>query len=590
MEYAPRGGRLIHAALAMLVISSCGGGGDASAPTEAPAAPVVSVSVGAKQLLLSWPPVSGASSYKVYANPEGITGLTQIGAEIITTSYAVDLPVHTFDWAGARYQVHACNSLGCTPSAEITAPGAAGQAIGYFKASAVDAFDAFGKAVAVSGDGNIVAVGAPLEDSSAGGINGVATNNDATDAGAVFVYVRASGGWALQAYIKAAVTDAGDTFGSAVALDADGATLAIGSPSEDSAATQINGDASDDSAPASGAVYVFTRSGITWTQQAYIKASNAGTGDTFGDALALSADGNTLAVGAWAEDGAGDLSQTAGAAYVYARNGGVWSEQAYLKASNTDPGDRFGIALALSDDGDTLAVGAVGEASLFDTDPADNSADGAGAVYVFTRNTASWTEQAYLKASDAFAQDAFGGAVTLSGDGTLLAVGATGEDSGSSGINGDQSGFDAAASGAVYLFARSTDSWSQQHYIKPSNTAASDAFGQSVAFDGNADMLIVTAPGEDSAASGLNGSGLNDDASDAGAAYVFARDDATWLQRSYLKAPNTAASAIFGWSAGIADDGRTIMIGATGEDSAATGVGGDQHNIAAKDAGAAYLY
>ena len=122
-------------------------------------------------------------------------------------------------------------------------------------------------------------------------------------------------------------------------------------------ATDIGGNQADNSATDSGAVYVFTRSGTTWAPQAYVKASNTSAKDAFGNAIALSADGGTLAVGATGEASAatgiggnqGDNNAaSAGAAYVFIRTGTVWSQQAYVKASNTDPGDVFGVTIALS--------------------------------------------------------------------------------------------------------------------------------------------------------------------------------------------------------------------------------------------------
>jgi hypothetical protein len=99
-------------------------------------------------------------------------------------------------------------------------------------------------------------------------------------------------------------TNAADSFGISVALSADGSTMAVGALFESGAARGINGDQADNSLPFAGAVYVFTRSGTTWTQQAYIKASNTWSNDVFGASIALSADGSTLAVGAPGEDSA----------------------------------------------------------------------------------------------------------------------------------------------------------------------------------------------------------------------------------------------------------------------------------------------
>ncbi|MDH5694411.1 MAG: FG-GAP repeat protein, partial [Gammaproteobacteria bacterium] len=164
----------------------------------------------------------------------------------------------------------------------------------------------------------------------------------------------------------------------------------------------------------------------SFAQQAYVKALNADAGDLFGYSVAL--EGDTLVVGVPSEQG--DASSTAknpnnnipitdfsaGAVYVFTRSNGVWSLQAYLKASNADADDGFGWSVALS--GDALVVGALledGDASSTAAIPNDN-APGAGAVYVFTRTGTSWSQQAYLKASNAGTGDGFGRSVALSGD------------------------------------------------------------------------------------------------------------------------------------------------------------------------------
>jgi len=167
--------------------------------------------------------------------------------------------------------------------------------------------DQFGFALALSRDGNTLAVGAPLESSAATGINGKQADDSAFSSGAVYVYTRAGNGWPQQAYVKPSNTGENDQFGFAVSLSADGNTMAVSAVYEDSSAKGINGNQSDNSIAQSGAVYVFTRTGSNWMQQAYIKASNTGEqedGDTFGYTISLSGDGNTLAVGAPSEDSA----------------------------------------------------------------------------------------------------------------------------------------------------------------------------------------------------------------------------------------------------------------------------------------------
>ena len=173
--------------------------------------------------------------------------------------------------------------------------------------------------------------------------------------------------------------------------------------------------------------------------------------------------------------------------------GGVIS---YLKASNTGSGDWFGYSLSLSGDGNTLAVGAIREdsnAGGIDGDQKNNEALGSGAVYVFTRDKGGhWEQQAYLKASNTGREDFFGQSLSLSDDGNTLAVGAYGEDSNASGIDGDQENNEAERSGAVYVFTRDNEGhWEQQAYLKASNTERRDWFGHSLSLSGDGRTLAV---------------------------------------------------------------------------------------------------
>jgi hypothetical protein len=396
----------------------------------------------------------------------------------------------------------------------------------YIKASNAGAGDNFGASVALSGD--TLAVGAALEDSASTGIDGDQDDNNESNSGAVYVYTRdAAGAWSQQAYVKASNADGGDHFGHSVSISGD--TLAVGAYQEDSAATGIDGDQSDENANDAGAVYVFTRDGAgEWSQQAYVKASNTDIRDFFGWAVAL--DGDTLAVGAWFEESAaigvngdqGDNSADfSGAVYVFTRDAAdAWSQQAYIKASNTEAMDEFGWSVSLS--GDTLAVGARAEASAatgINGDQNDNNAGVSGAAYVFTRDGAgAWSQQAYIKASNTESDDAFGWSLAVFDD--VLAVGAHFEASAAMGINGNQADENAVASGAVYLFTRDgANVWSQQAYVKASNTGFTDEFGSSVSLAG--DLLAVGAVREASAATGIEGDQSDNTADQSGAAYVF---------------------------------------------------------------------
>ncbi len=252
---------------------------------------------------------------------------------------------------------------------------------------------------------------------------------------------------------------------------------------------------------ASGAAYVFVRSGANWTQQKELTASDHAANDYFGYAVAIS--GSTVVVGAYGKNG------YTGAAYVFVRSGTLWSQQAELSASGRAVNDEFGWSVAIS--GSTAVIGAQGNNS------------NTGAAYIFGRLGTVWTQQAKITASDAAGRDEFGWSVAISG---------------STAVVGKNS-----ASGAAYVFVRSGTIWSQQAKLIASDGAAGDNFGYSVAVSNSTAM--VGAPAKNSC---------------VGAAYVFARSGTTWTQQAELTAADGAACDYFGNSAAIS--GSTAVIGA----------------------------
>jgi hypothetical protein len=587
-----------------------------------PAAPVPDLGFGVKELRFTWLAASGAAYYRLLENPDGVSGFAEAATNITGLSYNHVIPVHRR--VNAKYVVEACNAGGCTPSFSVDLGTNLAQAIGYFKASNTGVSDEFGFVVALSADGSTLAVGAPREDSNrtgaiAGAVDETNSGNAAADSGAVYVFARIAGAWSQQAYIKASNAGAGDTFGIAVALSSNGDTLAVGARGEASAAVGIGGDQVDDCgmplanqvncASGSGAAYVFTRNGGTWSQQAYVKASNTGVNQMFGSAVALSGDGKTLAVGAPFESGGATgvngapngSAAFSGAAYVYTLDG-TWLHQAYVKASNTEMFDVFGSSVALSNDGHTLAVGAPREASALtgvtggsvSEATAGNGASISGAVYVFSRNSGAWSQQAYVKASNTGSNHAFGTAISLSGDGSTLAVGAPGEASSLTGVTAGPvaegtAGNAAPGSGAAYVYGRDAGVWSQQAYVKASNTGGSDQFGTSVALSADGNSLAVGAPFEDGSGAGID-SPSDEFSADAGAAYVYARSAGAWSSRAYVKTSSNAGDPDrFGTSVALDSAGDTLAVGAQLEDGSATGIGGTLDNSAG-DAGGVYLY
>jgi FG-GAP repeat protein/putative Ig domain-containing protein len=359
--------------------------------------------------------------------------------------------------------------------------------------------DYFGAAVAISG--NTAIVGAPRND-----INGDA------DQGAAYIFVRSGGTWTQEDKLKAPTGAAGDFFGGSVAISGD--TAIVGAYLND-----IDGiDFANQ-----GSVYIFTRSAGVWTQQDKLTASDGAANDLFGFSVAI--EGDTAIIGAHLADVGVNVNQ--GAAYVFTRSGGVWSELQKLTAPDGAAGDLFGMSVAL--DAETAVIGAGGKLVRGDAD--------AGAAYVFTLSGGMWVGIQILLPDIRGAGDFFGAAVALSGD-TVL-IGSWGDDIGA---NTNQ--------GSAVVFARSGGMWSQQQKLTAADGADGDNFGLSVALSG--DTAVIGATGDD-----INGA-------DQGSAYIFSRSGATWSQQPRLLDTLGGKDDKFGVPVAISGD--TVLIGASFDD------------------------
>jgi ankyrin repeat protein len=340
----------------------------------------------------------------------------------------------------------------------------------------------------------------------------------------------------LETKLTASDAAADDQFGFSVAISGD--TAVIGSPTSDHSGFF-----------SAGAAYVFVKSGGVWTQQQKLTAGDPAGGAYFGDSVAIS--GDTVVVGA------PFLFQASrpGAAYVFVRTDGVWSQQQKLTAPDGTARDFFASAVAVS--GDTAVVGSPDH---FDFGTF------AGAAYVFVRSGTVWSQQQKLRASDAAANDVFGESVAISAD--TVVVGNE--------LDDNAAGADA---GAAYVFVRSGTVWSQQQKLTASDAAANDRLGFSVTVSG--DTAVLGAP--------YNGS-------QAGAAYVFVRSGALWSQQQKLAGSDTVANDQFGWSVALSGDiavvGSRLDDDAGGDSGSAyvfagsEGVWSQQQKLTASDAGA----
>lgn len=458
----------------------------------------------------------------------------------------------------------------------------------YIKPFNTDASDNFGFNIAISG--STLVVGSPNEDSNATGNDGNPSSNNLSNSGAVYVFERTDNGWMQEAYLKASNPDAADVFGFSV--DIDGDRLVVGATGEDSNNAGVN-QVPNNSASRSGAAYVFERVNGEWTETAYLKAFNPGASDQFGHSVAISLD--TVVVGALAEDSSvsgvnqpeNNSFPDAGAAYVFVENNGNWSQQAFLKASNSDRSDNYGLSVDIF--GDTIVVGAPTEDSNSNVingnqgNLSGNLNQNFGAAYVYERNGSQWAQQAYLKAPAPTVNDQFAFSVAIFND--LIVVGAPFEDGNTTGVGGNLFNDSARESGAAYVYKRNGNGdWRYLEYLKATNTGASDNYANSVAVMNN--FILVGARFEDS---NNNSTGMqNNDASSAGAAYLYLVDGDTITPNAFLKAQNAQSTDEFGTSVGLSSLGAVVS--AQNEDSSTTIINGDQGNNDALSSGATYFF
>jgi hypothetical protein len=451
-------------------------------------------------------------------------------------------------WALIVAVLAACGRVGfdARVNVDATGDGAIGQNMAVLRPPGIMAGDNFGLSVAISRDGSTVAAGAPLH---------------ANQGGSVYLYRRVGSTWELADTVGPDILDVGDQFGWNVALSADGSTLVAGARREDSSSTS---DPINNNGVSAGAAYVFERSGTAWQQAAYLKASNVDAGDSFGERVAIADDGNTIAVTAFQEASVatgingnqGDNTATdAGAVYVFAKSGSTWTQQAYVKATNTDATDGFGYSVSLANDGNTLVAGAYREDSNSAQSPGDDSVSSAGAVYVYTRASTVWTPVAFLKASNLDAGDNFGYSSAVSGDGRRIVVGAEGESS----ANGNPADNSASASGAAYIYQLGA-SWQQVSYLKATTPSMDAEFGFHVASTTTGSIVAV---------------GASSESMGTGAAYVFG------AQMSSLRAPSPGVGDEFGRAVALSGDGSVLVVGAPFDDG---------ESETAADAGVVYVY
>ena len=341
--------------------------------------------------------------------------------------------------------------------------------------------------MALSGDGKTALIGGP---------------DDNTGAGAVWVFTRSGETWSQQGSKLTGKEETGEAnFGTSVALSEDGDTALIGAGLIDG-----TGESED-------AVWVFTRSGVTWAQQGPKLGTGAVDKTHFGSTVALSGDGDTALIGAPFDN------SFAGSASVFTRSGETWSQDGEkLTGSGQTGGGEFGDSVALSADGNTALIGGSRDGNEWQ-----------GSAWIFTRSGETWTQQgSKLTGTDQTQYEGFGQSVALSADGNTALIGAPG-------------------AGAAYVFTRSGSTWTQQSKLTGTGETGGGSFGHSVALSSDGNMALIGGP---------------DDNSGVGAAWVFTRSGETWSQEgSKLTGTGETGKGRFGEGVALSADGDTALFG-----------------------------
>lgn len=354
--------------------------------------------------------------------------------------------------------------------------------------------DVFGSTASLSGDGLRALIGAPYDD------------RYGRDVGSAHIFVRSGDSWVLEAALSIPAP-ARSGVGSAVSLNADGSRALV----------TVRGEFTSQ-----GDVLVFTRSGSSWSEEARLRPM--GTIDRFGRSVSLSADGNRAAVGSTGTDTPGGAD--AGSASIFVRTGTTWTEESSLIAAGGGERDYLGSSVSLSADGSRVLVGA----------PSDDMPSGvdAGSATVFVRSGSSWTEEAVLSDPSGQASDQFGGAVSLSADGSYALVGA---------VAGT------AGTGSALVFRRVGSVWANQATLAIAGASA-DYFGRSVSLNAAGSRAIV-------------GDSWTDRMPRSGSAHIFERIGDAWVEAMTLIP--AAGVDYFGSAVSLSADGTRALVGAPGD-------------------------
>jgi hypothetical protein len=592
----------------------------------------IKVSQEFKSIVFDWQDITSASSYALLNNSSVNNDYEILASGITTSNYSLPMTAHQFN-TESIFQVSAfdtADNLFLT-SHTYTISDNLRDTIGILKPpSYISSKSFFGHKFSLSTDGKVLAV---------------SIYENPYNSSPVYIYSNEENNWIL----KAQLSTEKYYFGSLLSLNHDGKVLVI-------SGLLLDCTADYDKQTACGAIFIYQNDNSTWNLSSIIKPEFSYVNIGLDSPLSISRDGNTLAIGSPWDDSQATLvngmpldrksaaylecinidptpsncqEEDSGAAYIFRRNPTGWTQQAYIKASNTHAGTHFGSSVDISSDGNILVVGSANEQSkstavngyqtnechLPITSTIRNCIRSAGAAYVYRYDNENWTFEAYIKPINTTEYMYFGQQVSMSGNGMTIAVGTGQEGSAATGINGNPEYTCASplpdplnsnctiSSGAVYIYQYGTQGWQHDTYIKPPVTDIYTRFGDSFALNHDGTHLVVGADGARYGRAGVthdlsNYCGNYFDSNScqyfSGTAYYYQKQNDLWQQPALIKASYPHKFDAFGTKVAFSDDGSTIAVSAPNENSAATGFNdpttGIQFTNSRPLSGAIYIY
>lgn len=358
-----------------------------------------------------------------------------------------------------------------------------------------------GYSISISGDGTRVAIGVPY-----------ATQFGYSNAGFIYIFIKQGTSWDFEAALRPSDMASNKQFGVSVSMDSTGTRVAVGALIQDSDG---------------GNVYIFTRSGVTWTQEAKLVAGDPSSTKQFGFSVAIDNGGNRVIVGSPNSISTGGA--LGGAAYIFLRTGVSWAQEAKIIATDHSSNYKFGYSVCFDDTATRAIIG--------DTNRAVSGNGTCGSAYIFLRSGTSWAQEAVLEPQlgNVGLSSNMGNSVSMDSAGNRVVVGIIGNSS---------------YRGAVIIYLRTGVSWAQETILNVIVPSSQYNYGSSVSINDNGDMIAI------------GSSKYGNTGAKTGAAFIHTRSGVSWDTIPVILPSGGVDLDYFGYSISLSGSGGVMAVGA----------------------------